>query len=67
MKRLKTYESFGSSEFNPQMITEQEYTRVKKSGIHLRFSARDVARIYHNSGFIVTGKQIGRASCRERV
>ena len=50
MKRIKTYESFGRSEFNPEMISEQEYNRVKKSGIHLRFSAKDVARLYHNSG-----------------
>ena len=48
MKHLKIYESFGRSEFNPEMISEQEYTRVKKTGIHLRFSARDVARLYTN-------------------
>ena len=47
MKHLLLYESF-SSEFNPEMISEQEYTRVKKTGIHLRFSARDVARLYTN-------------------
>jgi len=48
MKHLLLYESF-SSEFNPEMISEQDYTRVKKSGIHLRFSTRDVARLYTNS------------------
>ena len=48
MKRIKTYEAFGKSEFNPEMISEQEYTIVKKSGIHLRFSTRDIARLYTN-------------------
>jgi hypothetical protein len=46
MKRLKTYESFGRSGFRPEMISEQDYNRVKKSGIHLRFSTGDVARLY---------------------
>ena len=48
MKHLLLYESF-SSDFNPEMISEQDYTRVKKTGIHLRFSTRDVARLYTNS------------------
>ena len=49
MKRLKTYESFTIGDFDPEMISEQEYQRVKKSGIHLRFSTRDVARLYTNA------------------
>lgn len=49
MKHLKLYEEFNFLEFQPEMISEQEYQRVKKSGIHLRFSTRDVARLYTNS------------------
>jgi hypothetical protein len=49
MKHIKLYESFTIGDFDPEMISEQEYNRVKKSGIHLRFSTRDVARLYTNS------------------
>jgi hypothetical protein len=49
MKHIKLYESFTIGDFDPEMISEQEYQRVKKSGIHLRFSTRDVARLYTNA------------------
>ena len=37
MEYILLYEAF-STEFKPEMISTEEYQRVKKSGIHMRFS-----------------------------
>jgi hypothetical protein len=47
MEYILLYEAF-STEFKPEMISTEEYQRVKKSGIHLSFSSKTTVRLTMN-------------------
>ena len=54
-------------ENQPKVITEEElYDEFEKLDIKTRFAV-EFSGYRLSAVFIVTGKQIGRASCRERV
>ena len=49
MKHLKLFESFGVSDFNPEILTSRQYLNYTESDIHLRFTSNTATKLLINS------------------